>query len=111
LIPTENMSDFSVLWNRLISKCIMFLSVLIPGIVLLKYVDKRPIAILGIGIYKGALRELSVGMLIGFGLITFTVFIIWLIGAAAFSFNGFSADLIQYVVCVLIVLIISASYD
>ena len=111
LIPGENLSEYALLMNRFVSRFIMLLSVLIPGIVLLKWVDKRPVSLLGTGFYKGALRELSIGMLMGFILIILNVSILWLTGGASFSFNGFSIGLLLYLLSVLIVLIISAAYE
>lgn len=111
LIQGDNLSDKALLWNRFVSKFIQLLSVLIPGIVLLKWVDNRPFALLGIGFYKGALRELLLGMLMGFVLIIFSVSILWVTGVASFSFNGFSFGLLLYFLSVLVILIISAAYE
>jgi hypothetical protein len=111
LIPGENLSDYAVLWNRFASKFIQLLSVLIPGIVLLKWVDKRPATLLGIGFYKGVLRELLIGILMGFALIIISVSILWLTGMASFSFNGLSSGLLLYISSVLVILAISAAYE
>lgn len=86
------------------------LSVFIPAIVLLKWFDKRPIPLLGIGFHKGTLKEQSIGMSIGFILITLSDTILSLTGLGSFSFNGFSLDLHLYLLSVLLILIISAAY-
>jgi membrane protease YdiL (CAAX protease family) len=111
LFQGENLQDYSLLWNRFVNKFIKLLSVFISSIVLLRWVDKRPIAILGIGFYKGALRELTIGILIGFALIIISVSILWLTGVASFSFNGFSLGLLRYLLSALVILIISAAYE
>ncbi len=111
LIKGENPSDYSLLLNRFVSKFIRLLSVFIPGIVLLKWVDKRPAALLGTGCYKGSLRELSIGMLMGLIAGTAGVLILRLTGWASFSFNGFSMDMLLYLSACLVVLVISASYE
>jgi membrane protease YdiL (CAAX protease family) len=111
LFQGENLQDYSLLWNRFVNKFIKLLSVFISSIVLLGWVDKRPIAILGIGFYKGALRELTIGILIGFALIIISVSILWLTGVASFSFNGFSLGLLRYLLSALVILIISAAYE
>lgn len=111
LIRGENLSDYPLLLNRFVSKFFQLLSVSIPGIVLLRWIDKRPITLLGIGFYKGALRELSIGMLMGFILIILSISILWLAGWASFSFNGFSTSLLLYLFSVLVVLVISAAYE
>jgi membrane protease YdiL (CAAX protease family) len=107
----ENLSDYSLLLNRLASKSIRLLSVFIPGIVLLKWVDKRPITLLGTGRYKGFLRELSIGMLMGLIAGTAGVLILRLTGWASFTFNGFSMDMLLYLLGCLAVLVVSASYE
>ena len=110
-IQGENLNDYVLLFNRLVSKFFQMLSVFIPSIVLLRWFDKRPISLLGIGFYKGTLRELSIGMLMGFILITSSVSILSLTGLGSFSFNGFSLGLFLYLLCVLLILIISAAYE
>jgi membrane protease YdiL (CAAX protease family) len=87
------------------------LSVLIPSIVLLKWVDKRPATLLGTGFYKGSLWELSTGMLMGLTMGTVCVLILRLTGWASFSFNGFSIDIFLYLLSCLVVLVVSASYE
>jgi membrane protease YdiL (CAAX protease family) len=111
LIRGENLSDYSLLVNRFVSKFMKLLAVFIPGIVLLKWVDKRPVTLLGTGFYKGSLRELSTGMLIGLITGTAGVLILRLTGWASFSFNGFSIDMLLYLFGCLAVLVVSASYE
>ena len=111
LISGENLNDYSLLLNRFVSKFLKFLSVLIPSIVLLKWVDKRPATLLGTGCYKGSLRELSTGMLMGLTMGTVCVLILRLTGWASFSFNGFSIDMFLYLLSCLVVLVVSASYE
>lgn len=111
LIHGESPGDYALLWNRFASKSLQLLAVFIPGLVLLKRVDKRPIALLGMGFYKGTLRELSTGMLMGLILIPSSISILWLTGAASFSFAGFSLGLLLYLLCALFILIISAAYE
>jgi len=111
LIRGENLSDYSLLVNRFVGKFMKLLSVFIPGIVLLKWVDKRPATLLGTGCYKGSLRELSIGMLMGLITGTVCVLILRLTGWASFSFNGFSIDMLLYLFGCLIVLVVSASYE
>jgi hypothetical protein len=56
LIRGENLGDYSLLVNRFVSKFMKLLAVFIPGIVLLRWVDKRPATLLGTGLYRGSLR-------------------------------------------------------
>lgn len=111
LVRGENLGDYALLLNRLISKFGALLSVLIPGLALLKWVDKRPVTLLGIGYYKGAVRDFTRSMFMGFIIVTFSVLILWLTGWASYSFNGFSIDILLYLLCCLIVAIISAAYE
>jgi membrane protease YdiL (CAAX protease family) len=111
LIGDENLGDYALLLNRFLIKSLKLLSVFIPGIVLLKWVDKRPAILLGTGCYKGFLEELSIGMLMGLITGTLCVLILRLTGWASFSFNGFSIDMLLYLLGCLVVLVISASYE
>ncbi|MFC2086144.1 lysostaphin resistance A-like protein [Bacteroidota bacterium] len=107
----ENLSDYELVVNRFVSKFIKFISVCIPAIVLLKWVDKRPLTLLGMGFYKEIIRELSIGMLMTFILMTLCALILYFTGVASFSYNGFSIGLFFYMLSVLFVLIISACFE
>lgn len=111
LIQGENLSDYSLLLNRFVDKFLKLLVVFIPGIVLLKWIDKRPVTLLGTGCYKGSLRELSIGMIMGLIMGAGSASILWLTGWASFSFNGFSIDMLLYLLSCLVILAISASYE
>ena len=111
LIHGKPLSDYALLVNRFTSKLIKFLCVLIPAIVLLKWLDRRPVALLGMGRYKGAVRELLVGMLLGVSIIAVYALILWSTHLASFSFNELSAEVLLYAAACLIVLVISAAYE
>lgn len=111
LIQGENLSDYSLLLNRFINKFLQLLAVLIPGIVLLKWIDKRPVTLLGIGYYKGFFRELTIGMFMGLIMGTICVSILWLTRLASFSYYGFSLDMLLYLLFCLGILVVSASYE
>lgn len=111
LIHGEPLSDYALLVNRFTSKLIKFLCVLIPAIVLLKWLDQRPVALLGLGRYKGAARELLIGMLLSLSVVSAAVLILWLTQVGSFSFNGFSVDMLLYAAACLIVLAVSAAYE
>ena len=107
----NNLSDYSLLLNRLVNKSFKLLAVFIPAIVLLKWVDKRPRELLGLGYFKENSKAFAVGMLMGAFMGTLAATILWLSGVATFSFNGLSLDLILYLLCVLVILAISASFE
>jgi len=111
LIQGDNLSDYDIVINRIIGKSFAFLSVLLPSIILLKYLDKRPVAMLGFGFYKGNIKELSVGMLIGLLIGGISVALLYLFGFATFSLNTIQFDLIIYLICILIILLISAAFE
>jgi membrane protease YdiL (CAAX protease family) len=111
LIQGEDLSDYSLLQNRLVSKSMKLLFVLVPGLVLLKWVDRRPVSLLGLGFYGRASRELFTGMLMGLVLVVGSVVILRMTGLASFSFNGFSVDLLIYLLGTLGVLAVSACYE
>lgn len=111
LIGGENPGDFALLLNRFTSKLVKFLCVLIPAIVLLKWLDRRPVALLGMGRYKGAVPELLVGMLLSTAVVGTSALILWLTRVGSFSFNGFSVDMLLYAAACLMVLAVSAAYE
>jgi len=111
LIQGEELSDNQLLVNRFITKTLKFLAVLLPAVLLLKYLDKRPVAMLGLGFYKGNLKELSNGMLIGLVVGSISIGIIALFGFASFTLNIIHFELILYFLFILIILIISAAFE
>jgi len=111
LIGGENPGDYALLVNRFTSKLIKFFCVLIPAIVLLKWLDRRPVALLGMGRYKGAVPELLIGMLLSIAVVGTSALILWLTHVGSFSFNGFSVDMLLYAAACLMVLAVSAAYE
>jgi uncharacterized protein len=107
----ENLGDYALLLDRLGGKFFQMLFVLVPAMTLLRWFDKRPIPLLGIGFYKGAPRELCIGMSMGVLLIALTVSVLSLSGLGSFSFNGFSASALVYLLCALLIFIVSAAYE
>ena len=53
LFQGDELSDNQLLVNRFIGKSLTFLAALLPALLLLKYLDKRPLGMLGMGFYKG----------------------------------------------------------
>ena len=111
LIKGENLTDYELLVNRFLSKGFKFLSVLIPGLLLLKWIDKRPTSLLGLGFYKGNIKELSIGMIIGLLMGLLSIILMYAAGSASFSLNEIGLDLLLYILGVLGVLIISAFFE
>ena len=110
-IKGEELSDYSLLVNRFIEKFLLLICVLIPGIILLKWVDKRALRLLGIGLYKKAVAEFSLGMIISIIIISLSAFILYVLGLATFTYNGFSAVSLLYLLFTLVVVIVMASYE
>ena len=97
LINGDTLSDYTLLYNRFTDKTLKLLSVLLPALILLKFVDKRPIGLLGLSLYKGVVKELSIGMAIGFFLGIVSVLITYFVGLGSFNLNNISIELIIYV--------------
>jgi len=110
-IKGDELSDYSLLLNRFIEKFLLLICVLIPGIALLKWLDKRPLRLLGIGLYKKALPEFLLGMLISVIIIPLSALILYLLGFATFTYNGFSSVSLLYLLCSLLVVIVMAGYE
>jgi len=107
----ESPGDYELLVHRFISKFLVLLASLLPGLALLKWLDRRPLAMLGLGFYKGAFKELCTGVLISLIMVILHVLILWGTGGATFAFNGYSWSLALYLACVLLVLMVSAAYE
>jgi len=110
-IKGEELNDYSLLVNRFIEKFLFLICVLIPGIILLKWVDKRDLRLLGTGLYSKALAEFFLGMIISIIIISLSAFILYLLDLATFTYNGFSAVSLLYFLFTLVVVIVMASYE
>lgn len=111
LIQGDDLSNNQLLVNRFIGKSLTFLAALIPALLLLKYFDKRPLGMLGLGFYKGNLKEVSTGMLIGLIVGGISIVMMAVLGFASFTLNNIQFELILYVLFILIILMISAAFE
>ena len=111
LIQGDDLSNNQLLVNRFIGKSFTFLAALIPALLLLKYFDKRLLGMLGLGFYKGNLKELSTGMLIGLIVGGISIAMMAVLGFASFTLNNIQFELILYVLFILIILMISAAFE
>lgn len=69
----------------------------LAALILLKYLDKRPMQSLGLGMHPTAWRELIWGLLIGFGLLSMTVGLPWVLGWIEIKMNPeLSAEYLMY---------------
>ena len=110
-IKGDDLHDYDLLINRFISKSLRLLTVLLPAIFLLKWIDKRPIGLLGISLYKGTIKELCTGMVIGLLLGIVGISMTQLLGLGSLTLNPIDLNLIFYLAAVLAILIISAVYE
>ena len=110
-IKGDDLHDYELLINRFINKSLRLLTVLLSAVFLLRWIDKRPIGLLGIAFYKGMLKELSIGTIIGLFLGISGILITQLLGLGSLTLNPIDLNLIIYLVAVLIILIISAIYE
>ena len=106
LIQGEELSDYDHLVNRFIERTILFICVLIPGIILLKWVDKRPLRVLGLGLYKKAGTELLFGMIISVIIMVISALILTLFGVARFTYSGLTEVTLLYLLFSFIVMFI-----
>lgn len=111
IIQGDELSNHELLTNRFISKTRTFLAALLPSLLLLKYLDKRPVAMLGLGFYKGNLKELSTGMLIGLIVGGLSIALMAVLGFASFTLKYIQFELILYVLFILSILIVSAAFE
>ena len=110
-IKGDDLHDYELLINRFINKSLRLLTVLLPAVFLLRWIDKRPIGLLGIAFYKGTLKELFKGMVIGLLLGIVGISMTQILGLGSLTLNPIDLNLIIYLLAVLIILIISAIYE
>jgi len=64
----------------LIQYVFIITSFVLAAYIVLKWIDKRPFSIIGMNIFKGWLKELSIGLGLGFGLLTLLFLVFWITG-------------------------------
>ena len=68
--------------SMLIQYLFITISFLLTAYIVLKWVDKRPFGLIGINFSEGWLKELSIGLGMGFGLLTLLFLVFWITGLA-----------------------------
>ena len=66
--------------SMLIQYVFIIISFVLTAYIVLKWIDKRPFGVIGMNLYEGWLKELSVGMGFGFGLLTLLFLVFWVTG-------------------------------
>lgn len=70
-------------WSGSLSWVAGDLALILAAMVLLRFVDRRPVAMLGLGVGRGWLRELGLGVAGGLALTTVLVFLLTAVGAVS----------------------------
>jgi len=108
----DNGAGFLVpLVNRSISKLFSLIGVLIPSLIVLRYIEKRPIKLLGLSFNKSSLREHLIGVLIGVCLLIIGALIYCLAGIGEFRLNETIDYQIPYYLLCILVFFVSAAYE
>lgn len=108
----DNRSDLLIpLVNRIISKVLRLISVLVPSLIIIRFIEKRPVKLLGLNFNKPFLKEHLIGVLIGFCLLMIGASIYSFANLGEFSLNKSVNHQIPFYLLCILGAIVSASYE
>ena len=80
---------------KLIGDLIMITITCLTAYIVLRWVDKRPFGLLGISFTPGWFRELKIGLIMGFGIMTLLFLIFWITGINEVSVGAMNFDVLK----------------
>jgi len=80
---------------KLIGDLTQITFLILAAYVLLRWLDKRPFGLLGLSFSSGWFREVKIGLVMGFGIMTFMFLIFWITGLTEVSAGAMNFDVLK----------------
>ena len=94
LIPFPDEGDALLTWKELGERGGNSLAMILAAFITLRWIDRRPFALLGLNLLEGWQRDFGIGLAIGVVMISMTLAILWTGGWMSLSLNDISPVLL-----------------
>ena len=100
--------DLLLTWKELGDRGGSTVAILLAAFIVLRWVDRRPFALLGMSFLGGWKRDFGVGLVIGMGVLTLSLAVLWAGGWMALSLNDVTPALLSGISKALLLFFVAA---
>ena len=86
--------DALLTWQELGRRGSVLLALILAAFITLRWIDRRPITLLGLGLLEGWKRDFGLGLIIGIAMISITLGCLWAGGWVSLSLNDITLSLV-----------------
>jgi hypothetical protein len=107
-IPFPDEGDGLLTWEELGSQGGNTLAMILAAYITLRWIDRRPFALLGLNLLEGWKRDFGIGLIIGIVMISVTLALLWAGGWMSLSLNDITPILLVGITKALLVFFVAA---
>ena len=107
-IPFPDEGDVFLTWEELGSQGGNTLAMILAAYITLRWIDRRPFALLGLNLLEGWKRDFGIGLIIGIVMISVTLALLWAGGWMSLSLNDITPILLVGITKALLVFFVAA---
>ena len=93
-IPYPDEGDALLTWKEFGNRGGGLIAMILGAFITLRWIDRRPIKLLGLGLLDGWKRDFAIGLIIGMGMISVTLAFLWAGGWVTLSLNELTLALL-----------------
>ena len=93
-VPFPDEGKALITWKALGHRGGTLLAMIIAAFIMLRWIDRRPITLLGLGMLEGWKRDFGIGLAIGIGMISIALGFLWAGGWMSLSLNELTIGLV-----------------
>jgi len=86
-------------------------SFFLAAYIVLKWIDKRPFSLIGMNIFKGWFKEFSIGLGLGFGLLTLLFLVFWITGLVEVTASAMNSTVAFSMLGFLLIFILAGLFE
>ena len=86
-------------------------SFFLAAYIVLKWIDKRPFSLIGMNIFKGWFKEFSIGLGLGFGLLTLLFLVFWITGLVEVTAGAMNSTVAISMLGFLLIFILAGLFE
>lgn len=107
-IPYPDEGDALITWKEFGKRGATLIAMILAAFITLRWIDRRPITLLGLGLLDGWKRDFAIGLIIGMGTISVTLAVLWAGGWVTLSLNELTLALLGALTKALLLFFVAA---